>query len=46
MEPDREGTLARLRRLRHDLIDPTIALHKGRTLKPAGAVEPTHIAAG
>jgi hypothetical protein len=32
--------------LRHDLIDPKIALHEGRTLLPAGAVEPTPIAAG
>jgi adenylate cyclase len=27
------GTLARLRALRSDLIDPTIALHPGRTVK-------------
>jgi hypothetical protein len=42
---DREGTLARLERLRHDLIDPKIALHKGRALKPTGGVEPKPIAA-
>jgi hypothetical protein len=45
-EADREGTLTRLRRLRHDPIDPKIALHKRRTLKPTGAVEPMLIAAG
>jgi hypothetical protein len=45
-EADREGTFARLRRLRRDPIDPKIALHKGRTLKPTGAVEPTPISAG
>jgi hypothetical protein len=45
-EADGEGTLARLRRLRHDPIDPNIAVHKGRTLKPTGPVEPTPIAAG
>jgi adenylate cyclase len=31
-----EGTLARLRSLRHELIDPKVALHKGRTLKTTG----------
>jgi adenylate cyclase len=40
-----EGALARLRRPRHDLIDPKIAFHKGRTLE-TGGVEPTPIAAG
>jgi hypothetical protein len=40
---DREGTLARLGRLR---LDPMIALRKGRTLKPTGAVEPMLSAAG
>jgi hypothetical protein len=45
VEADREGTLARLERLRLDLIDPKIALHKGRTLKPTGVLEPTPIAA-
>ena len=37
VEADREGTLARLRSLRRNLIDPKIALHEGRALKPAGA---------
>ncbi len=33
---DEERTLARLRALRSDLIDPTIAVHKGRTVKRTG----------
>jgi adenylate cyclase len=33
---DEERTLARLRALRSDLIDPTIALHHGRTVKRTG----------
>ena len=33
---DEEGTLARLRALRSDLIDPTVALHKGRVVKRTG----------
>ena len=33
---DEERTLARLRALRSDLIDPTIALHHGRIVKRAG----------
>jgi TolB-like protein/class 3 adenylate cyclase/Flp pilus assembly protein TadD len=33
---DEERTLARLRALRSDLIDPTIALHNGRIVKRAG----------
>jgi adenylate cyclase len=33
---DEERTLARLRMLRSDLIDPTIALHKGRLVKRTG----------
>jgi hypothetical protein len=33
MEADEEGTLARLRGLRRDLIDPKIALWKGRIEK-------------
>ena len=54
MEADEEETLARLRSLRHDLIDPKIA-HKGRTLKTTGdgmlvefanAVQAARIAAG
>ena len=55
MEVDEEGTLARLRSLRRDLIDPKIALHKGRAVKTTGdgmlvefasAVEAVPIAAG
>ena len=30
---DEDRTLARLRALRSDLIDPTIAMHKGRVVK-------------
>ena len=33
---DEEGTLARLRALRGELIDPTIAVHKGRVVKRTG----------
>jgi TolB-like protein/class 3 adenylate cyclase len=33
---DEEGTLARLRALRSDLIDPTIAVHHGRIVKRTG----------
>ncbi len=33
---DEEGTLARLRALRSDLIDPTIAVHNGRLVKRTG----------
>jgi TolB-like protein/class 3 adenylate cyclase len=33
---DEEGTLSRLRGLRGDLIDPTIAVHKGRVVKRTG----------
>jgi adenylate cyclase len=33
---DEEGTLAGLRALRSDLIDPTIAVHKGRVVKRTG----------
>ena len=33
---DEEGTLARLRGLRSDLIDPAIATHHGRTVKRTG----------
>ena len=33
---DEERTLARLRALRSDLIDPTIAVHKGRVIKRTG----------
>ena len=35
-EADEERTLARLRALRSDLIDPTIALHRGRIVKRTG----------
>jgi adenylate cyclase len=33
---DEERTLTRLRALRSDLIDPTIALHHGRVVKRIG----------
>ena len=33
---DEEGTLARLRALRSDLVDPSIALHHGRVVKRTG----------
>jgi adenylate cyclase len=33
---DEERTLARLRALRSDLFDPTIALHHGRVVKRTG----------
>jgi adenylate cyclase len=33
---DEDWTLARLRTLRSDLIDPTIALHHGRVVKRTG----------
>jgi TolB-like protein/class 3 adenylate cyclase len=33
---DEDRTLARLRALRSDLIDPTIAIHKGRVVKRTG----------
>ena len=33
---DEEGTLARLRALRSDLIDPAITTHLGRTVKRTG----------
>src|ERR1700692_3649504 len=33
---DEDGTLARLRALRSDLIDPTIAVHNGRVIKRTG----------
>ena len=36
MEADEEGTLARLKSLRRDLIDPKIALWKGRIVKTTG----------
>ena len=55
VEADEEGTLARLKSLRRDLIDPKIALHKGRAVKTTGdgmlvefasAAEAARIAAG
>ena len=33
---DEEETLARLRALRRDLVDPTIAAHRGRVVKRMG----------
>src|SRR6266581_9615405 len=33
---DEEGTLARLRALRRELIDPAIAAHRGRIVKTTG----------
>src|SRR5437763_1286434 len=33
---DEEGTLARLRRLRDELVDPEIAAHRGRIVKTTG----------
>jgi adenylate cyclase len=33
---DEEGTLARLRALRSDLIDPAVAAHHGRVVKRTG----------
>src|SRR5580658_9856321 len=35
-DADEDLTLARLRALRNDLIDPTIAVHNGRVFKRAG----------
>ena len=35
-DADEERTLARLRALRSDLVDPTIALHHGRVVNRAG----------
>jgi adenylate cyclase len=55
MEADEEGTLARLKSVRRDLIDPKIALHQGLTVKTTGdgmlveflsAVEAASIAPG
>ena len=36
MERDEAGTLARLKTLRRDLIDPKIAEHKGHIVKTTG----------
>jgi adenylate cyclase len=38
---DEERTLARLRALRSDLMDPSIALHHGRVVKRTGDVKPS-----
>jgi adenylate cyclase len=35
---DEEGTLARLRARRSELIDPTVAVHRGRIVKRTGDV--------
>jgi adenylate cyclase len=34
---DQEGTLKRLRRLRGELINPAVSLHRGRIVKTTGA---------
>jgi TolB-like protein/class 3 adenylate cyclase len=36
MGPDEEGTLERLKALRHELVDPKIAEHHGRIVKTTG----------
>src|SRR5437867_11295395 len=36
IEADEEGTLGRLKALRSELIDPKIALHRGRIVKTTG----------
>jgi hypothetical protein len=46
VEADRKGPFARPTSLRHDLIDPKIALQRGRTLETTGAVQAAPIAAG
>ena len=40
---DEERTLARLRALRSDLIDPTIAVHHGRVVKRTGDGSPHRV---
>ena len=35
---DEEGTIARMRALRHELIDPVIAAHRGRVVKRSGDI--------
>jgi hypothetical protein len=45
VKADRDGTRADLEKPRHDPIDPKIASRRGRTLKPAAAVEPAPIPA-
>ena len=37
---DEDRMLARLRALRSDLADPTIAVHNGRVVKRTGGTEP------
>lgn len=36
MGSDEEGTLGRLKAIRHALVDPTIAVHRGRIVKTTG----------
>jgi len=36
IEADEEGTLARLKALRAEIVDPKIALHRGRIVKTTG----------
>jgi adenylate cyclase len=36
MGADEEGTLERLKTLRHELVDPKIAEHRGRIVKTTG----------
>src|SRR5579872_6409387 len=36
MGADEEGTLARLKAMRRTLVDPTIAVHRGRIVKTTG----------
>jgi class 3 adenylate cyclase len=44
---DEDRTLARLRALRSDLIDPTIAVHNGRVIKRCSQQEwPTRVRDG
>jgi class 3 adenylate cyclase len=42
---DEDRTLARLRALRSDLIDPTIAVHKGHVVKRTGDFSSSNFAA-
>jgi class 3 adenylate cyclase len=41
---DEDRTLARLRALRSDLIDPTIAVHHGRVVKRTGELSSNFVA--
>jgi len=36
MEFDEEGTLARVKRIRREIIEPTLAEHQGRLIKTTG----------